>query len=688
MLDLVQLQPGAVFAGRYRVRGLVRAGGMGAVYDAVDSDERTGRRVALKLMRPEIVADPDARARFMREARVAAQIESSNVVYVLDTGIDQNGIPYIVMEFLVGIEIGDLLKQRGRLPPNEIVPLLQQVGRALDKAHAKGIVHRDLKPENLFLVTRDDEPPILKILDFGIAKVLESHDNASTRSAGTPLYMAPEQTQRSTNVGPATDVWALGLMTYGMLVGRPYWESVDANGQVNLNHLFREVLVTPLEPPSQRALRSGVMLPPAFDAWFFQCVNRDPRQRIAKASQAVAGLAAAFGMGTPSLGDGRMSPQPFRPPSPSAAELNATMAMAPEASAFRPSAPSMPTPEPPTSRQDPPRIGTGTMLASDGQMPGMGGSLPVAAAGTVIAPQAHAIAQKPTNYAPPPIAQMPHAGHGTTPGLAQITLPASSTEPPTDRKSGLDPKLIGAMIAGLFLLGGGAYWLLTPTKVEPPPPSVFGGDDEPEEKPAATTKKKPAPASKTFPQLAEELNPFLAVANLSVQTHEVTREEYAAYLQTLAEADRPAQRPFDWTTDVDAEPKKPVVSIDWGKADAYCTAISAHLPSNDEWTKALGDPTFPTTTDGMALGISPPEPLEVEARSADHTAAGVADLVGNVQEFTSSALFDGTMAIRGGHVGMSAAEALGHVRGPVVGKPKTGPTSVTSSKLLGFRCFR
>ncbi|MEO7093881.1 MAG: serine/threonine-protein kinase, partial [Polyangiales bacterium] len=394
MMDLVQLQPGSVFAGRYKVRGLLRAGGMGAVYDAVDSEERTGRRVALKLMRPEIVADPDARARFMREARVAAQIDSSNVVYVLDTGIDQNGIPFIVMEFLVGIEIGDLLKQRGRLPPGEVVSLLQQVGRALDKAHGKGIIHRDLKPENLFLVTRDDEPPILKILDFGIAKVLESHDNASTRSAGTPLYMAPEQTQRSTHIGPATDVWALGLMTYGMLVGRPYWESVEDNGMVNLNHLFREVLVTPLEAPSQRALRRGITLPPAFDAWFFQCVNRDPRLRTAKASQAVAALAVALGV---DVGDGRMSPQPFRPPAPPSsgdrnsnsasveANLNATMPMPPEPSGMLgTSAPSRPSAEPP-------RVGTGTMLAFDGAMPGMApGPSTNAASGTVIAPQAHA----------------------------------------------------------------------------------------------------------------------------------------------------------------------------------------------------------------------------------------------------------------------------------------------------------
>ena len=665
MLDFVQLQPGAIFAGRYRVRGLVRAGGMGAVYDAVDSDERTGRRVALKLMRPEIVADPDARARFMREARVAAQIDSSNVVYVLDTGIDENGVPYIVMEFLVGIEIGDLLKQRGRLPPAEVVTILQQVARALDKAHGKGIVHRDLKPENLYLVTRDDEPPVVKILDFGIAKVLESHDNASTRSAGTPLYMAPEQTQRSTHIGPTTDVWALGLMTYAMLVGRPYWESIAQNGQVNLNHLFREVLVSPLEPPAQRALRNGVQLPQAFDAWFFACVNRDPPQRFAKASLAVAALAAL------------LAPEPQYPPP----GLNATMPMPPEPSGILATG-ARTSVDPPAAG----RVGTGTMLAFDGALPG------AAANGTVIAPQ-RPVAPQPTAYAPPPLEAQafpaaPRA-HGTTPGVAQITLRGPGPDETKEAGSGANPKLIAAIIAGLFLVGGGGWWLLSPSKVEPPAPTVFGGDDDdPAVGSASTVKKKPPPAPKTFAEITDALNPFLQVENLTVQTHEVTREEYSAFLETLAEPERPAKRPLAWTSDVDPEPKKPVVSVAWDKANGYCAAIDAHLPSNDEWTKALGGDGFPTTMEGMGVAITPASPLEVDTRSADHSAAGVADLVGNVQEWTSSPLFDGTMAIRGGHVGMSAVEALGHVRGPVTGRPKTGPDASTASALLGFRCFR
>src|SRR5258708_121537 len=172
-MEIGQIAPGQLFAGRYRIVRLIKAGGMGAGYEALH--EQTRRRVALKVMRPEIVSDPVSRQRFAQEAQVATIIESKHVVDVMDAGVDdQTGIPFLVMEFLLGEELGDLVERAGRLAPGDVVAFLSQAARALDKAHARGVVHRDLKPENLFISLRDDEPPTLKILDFGIAKVLPS----------------------------------------------------------------------------------------------------------------------------------------------------------------------------------------------------------------------------------------------------------------------------------------------------------------------------------------------------------------------------------------------------------------------------------------------------------------------------------------------------------------------------------
>jgi tRNA A-37 threonylcarbamoyl transferase component Bud32 len=288
MLDLGQIRAGAVFCGRYRVDRLLKAGGMGAVY--VAEHTATRRKVALKLMRPEIVANEGARTRFAQEAQASGIIESANIVDVYDAGIDpETQVPFIAMELLAGKELGDLVLERGALPAAEVADYVAQTARALDRAHAAGVIHRDLKPENLFLAIRDGEPPRVKILDFGIAKFLAS-SAAETRAAGTPLYMAPEQSRKGSSIGPHTDVWALGLIAYTLLVGRPYWLADD------LNQLFGEIFAGDYESPSARAARAGVRLPASFDGWFFRCVDPDPARRFQRAGEAAASLAAVLGI--------------------------------------------------------------------------------------------------------------------------------------------------------------------------------------------------------------------------------------------------------------------------------------------------------------------------------------------------------------------------------------------------------
>jgi eukaryotic-like serine/threonine-protein kinase len=287
--SIPNLQPGQVFAQRYRVVRLLKAGGMGAVYEVRHA--ATDKRWALKLMNPSLARDANARQRFEREAKIDALIESAFVASVIDAGIDEaTEAPYLVMEFLVGEDLGEQLLRAGPLPAASVVAYLRDVARALDKAHAKNIVHRDLKPENLFLCQSDEEGERVKVLDFGIAKLLESVGHSSTQSAGTPGYMAPEQWSRGREIGPWTDLWALGLIAYELLVGKSYWQA-ETTGE-----LYGEILSQgPREAPSTRATEAGMLLPKAFDAWFFRCVDNDPKRRFAQAGEAIAELASAFG---------------------------------------------------------------------------------------------------------------------------------------------------------------------------------------------------------------------------------------------------------------------------------------------------------------------------------------------------------------------------------------------------------
>lgn len=290
----------------------------------------TARRRALKVMHPQFLQSQEMRDRFRQEARVAAQIESEFIVDVFDAGIDDiTEMPFLVMELLKGEELGKLLKQRGRLTAPEVVTYLHQAALALDKTHRAQIVHRDLKPENLFLTEREDGLPRVKILDFGIAKVVAdsgTHMNA-TRSLGTPLYMAPEQFKPGYRVSPSADLYALSMMAYTLLVGRSYWAEEATGGNV---FAFAAVAVSgPPEPATVRAQRVGVALPGAFDAWFARATSPQPEHRFPTASATVAGLAESLGLPVPGisasggLGASAARTQALAPDSPSALSSSA-----------------------------------------------------------------------------------------------------------------------------------------------------------------------------------------------------------------------------------------------------------------------------------------------------------------------------------------------------------------------------
>jgi serine/threonine-protein kinase len=287
--------PDTLFHGRYRIVRCLKQGGMGAVYEV--GDEKTSSRRALKVMLPGIVKDHDLRARFELEARVTGSVESDHIVRVSDAGVDAaTETPFLVMDLLRGEDLGSVLEQRGKLGADEVVLYLSQAGRALDKTHAAGVIHRDLKPENLFLTTRDDGTPCVKILDFGIAKVIEeSTQGNGTRSMGTPKYMAPEQIRGLGGLGPGVDVYALGHIAYTLLVGEEYWHE-EATALRSMFGFFQRVVEGMPEAPTARARRThGVTLPEGFDVWLQQATAERPADRFASAGKAVLALAATLG---------------------------------------------------------------------------------------------------------------------------------------------------------------------------------------------------------------------------------------------------------------------------------------------------------------------------------------------------------------------------------------------------------
>ncbi len=276
------------------------AGGMGAVY--VVEQLSTQKLRALKLMHPQLAADEASRRRFDQEARVGARIPSDHIVEVTAAGIDAaSGAPYLVMELLEGEDLETTLRRRGALAPGEVAQVMDQICHAVGSAHAAGIVHRDLKPANVFLATarRTDAAFTVKVLDFGIAKLV-SEQSVETAAMGSPLWLAPEQTERRP-VTPATDVWALGLIAYTLLTGRSYWKTA-AQPDASLMHVMREVLFDPIDPASSRAASQGAHLPTAFDRWFARCVAREPTARYQNAGQLFADLAPLLGYQRPSTG--------------------------------------------------------------------------------------------------------------------------------------------------------------------------------------------------------------------------------------------------------------------------------------------------------------------------------------------------------------------------------------------------
>ncbi|HZF48076.1 MAG TPA: serine/threonine-protein kinase [Polyangiaceae bacterium] len=311
----LSLREGSLFAGRYRVLRRIATGGMGDVYEAIHIE--TNRRRALKVLQSHALTSPTLRERFHREARVTANIDSEFLVDVFDAGFDEaTGTPFLVMDLLRGEDLKDRLKRQGRFSPADVITYLHQTALALEKTHRAGVVHRDLKPSNIFLTEREDGSPRIKVLDFGIAKILAgegAHPNTTHEMMGTPYYMAVEQFRMEKRVTFAADIYSLGMIAYTFLTGHPYWKA-EHDERPNILLFAQLAMHGPKEPATVRALRAGIRLPHAFDAWFARATAVAPEARFQSALAAVLALADALGVPRP--GRATAPSNPFDTPPP------------------------------------------------------------------------------------------------------------------------------------------------------------------------------------------------------------------------------------------------------------------------------------------------------------------------------------------------------------------------------------
>ena len=268
-----ELDAGGLFLGKYHVVRKLGEGAMGDVYEAHDAKHQ--RRVAIKLLKPEIAARSDVRARFEREAQAAGQLDSDHTVRVFDSGeVAEGGLrgsQYIIMEFLRGSDLQKFESAGQALPVGVAAELVLQACRGLESAHRKGVIHRDIKPANLFVMETEDGDVRLKVVDFGISKVRESAGiTGDNQALGTIYYMSPEQLKQTKSVDRRTDIWALGATLYVLVTGTHPFEAET------MGELFGMICVADPVRPIER----NPSVPPAIDAIILRCLEKDPSRRF------------------------------------------------------------------------------------------------------------------------------------------------------------------------------------------------------------------------------------------------------------------------------------------------------------------------------------------------------------------------------------------------------------------------
>ncbi len=302
------LQPGDRIGERYRIEQLLGEGGMGAVYSAID--EKTSTPVAIKIVKPEFAESEITQARFAREARVATRLHHARIARVSDAGQDAT-TPFLVMELLLGKTLGDVLRERDTLSVDETLSIAEGILEGLAYAHAQGIVHRDLKPDNVFLVDEKAAGDAVKLLDFGISKLIETPEGTrpivlTKKDAvlGTPYYLAPEQARVVSDLDGRADIFSLGALLFECLAGRPPF--VGKSYEVIIARICTQ------DVPPLDSLDLGV--PNDVAEWISRALLRDRDARYASARAMLDASPAKHSASTVSTkAEDRPSAPPVRP---------------------------------------------------------------------------------------------------------------------------------------------------------------------------------------------------------------------------------------------------------------------------------------------------------------------------------------------------------------------------------------
>ena len=403
---------GAILSQKYPLKRLIGAGGMGAVYESESPEDQ--RPLAIKILALDYVTDTDIKNRFIEEGHTCQRLIHPNIVRVHDVGTAEDGTPYIVMELLDGVPLSAYTRSGGRVPLAQAGIILQGILAGLGAAHAQGIVHRDLKPENVFLAREPGGAFSAKILDFGIAKVMDAAGGMGNKTRtgvllGTPAYMSPEQIKNAKDVDARADLWSAGVMLYEMLTGRVAFPAPT--------EYARLAAVLNTSPPPLETVEPGLS---RLSAFVQLAMQKDRAQRFQSALEMARALSAALGTdGNPPAAGLPLSRLPDVP------------------SMFAPMRSSSQVPAiPQTVQQAMPM--TAALPAADGN---------VGPGGTLASPHGRSVTE------PPPQVVMVGASHGTLPSE---NLPMFSAHGP-GRRRGVAPWLVivlvvGALIAG-FLLG-------------------------------------------------------------------------------------------------------------------------------------------------------------------------------------------------------------------------------------------
>jgi serine/threonine-protein kinase len=264
--------PGQILEDKYRIDSVIGEGGMGVVVAALHVQLQ--RRVAIKFLLPEMLRSTEVVARFQREARAAAMLESEHVTKVIDVGTTPDGTPFMVMELLTGEDLATLVERGGPLSADTAIAYILQACEAIAEAHRAGIVHRDLKPSNLFLAARNDGSSTIKVLDFGISKLQSTTASlALTQESavmGSPTYMAPEQVKSAKSVNARADIWGLGVILYELLAGKTPFPGTE------YHEVLAKVLLEPCPPLT--AYRPDIS--PQLEAVVLRCLQKKPSDRF------------------------------------------------------------------------------------------------------------------------------------------------------------------------------------------------------------------------------------------------------------------------------------------------------------------------------------------------------------------------------------------------------------------------